>query len=65
MAEFQVLVEGRDAVVLGEIQHTVRATDQPYTARCAVHLTVEDGLITRYHVYEDSLSVAQALAGDE
>ncbi|WP_191248989.1 nuclear transport factor 2 family protein [Amycolatopsis deserti] len=61
----RVLVDGRDAVVLGVIEQTVRATGRPYTARCAVHLTVEDGLITRYHVYEDSLSVAQALAGKE
>ncbi|MFI5608927.1 nuclear transport factor 2 family protein [Amycolatopsis sp. NPDC051903] len=59
----RVLVDGRDAVVLGEIRQTVRATGTEYTARCALHLTVEGGAITRYHVYEDSLTVAQALAG--
>lgn len=26
----------------------------------ALHLTVEDGLITRHHMYEDSLAVAEA-----
>ena len=32
-------------------------------ARCALHLTVDGGLITRYHVYEDSLTVARAFTG--
>lgn len=58
-----VLVDGPDAVVLGEIRQAVRATGTEYTARCALRLTVEDGLITHYHVYEDSLSVARALGG--
>ncbi|AXB48202.1 nuclear transport factor 2 family protein [Amycolatopsis albispora] len=58
----EVLADGRDAVVLGEIRQTVRATGRPYTARCALRLTVENGLITRYHVYEDSLSVARAFS---
>ncbi|GAA3154544.1 hypothetical protein GCM10020001_092770 [Nonomuraea salmonea] len=31
--------------------------------RFALHLTVEDGLITRYHMYEDSLTVTRALDG--
>ncbi|MCP2170161.1 nuclear transport factor 2 family protein [Goodfellowiella coeruleoviolacea] len=60
----RVLVEGPDAVVLGDIRQTVRASGRAYTARCALHLTVEAGVITRYHVYEDSLTVAQALTGD-
>ncbi|MFF2083351.1 nuclear transport factor 2 family protein [Nocardia sp. NPDC058176] len=56
-----ILVDGPDAVVLGDIRQTVKATGRAYSARCALHLTVEDGVITRYHVYEDSLTVAQAL----
>lgn len=56
-----ILVIGSDAVVLGDIRQTVKATGKPYVARCALHLTVEDGVITRYHVYEDSLTVARAL----
>ena len=56
----RILVDGADAVVLATIAQTVLATGQPYTAACALHLTVEDGQITRYHVYEDSLSVARA-----
>jgi ketosteroid isomerase-like protein len=58
-----VLVDGPDAVVLGEIRQTVRATGKPYAAGCALRLTVADGLIIRYHVYEDSLTVARAFEG--
>ena len=56
----RILVDGRDAVVLGEIRQTARSTGRAYRARFALHLTVEDGLVTRHHVYEDSLAVAQA-----
>ncbi|MES5817520.1 nuclear transport factor 2 family protein [Streptomyces sp. RG80] len=56
----RVLVDGADAVVLGEIRQTARATGRPYRARFALHLTVEGGLIIRHHVYEDSLAVARA-----
>ncbi|MFD5238876.1 nuclear transport factor 2 family protein, partial [Streptomyces tendae] len=56
----RILVDGTDAVVLGEIRQTARPTGRAYRARFALHLTVENGLITRHHVYEDSLTVAQA-----
>ncbi|WP_285566936.1 nuclear transport factor 2 family protein [Actinoallomurus iriomotensis] len=59
----RVLVEGTDAVVFGDIHQTVKATGEPYTARYALHLTVRDGAVTRYAVYEDSLTVAEAHLG--
>ncbi|MFF1694105.1 nuclear transport factor 2 family protein [Streptomyces sp. NPDC058257] len=55
-----VLVDGVHAVVPGGIRQTARSTATPYRARFAMHLTVEDGLITRHHVYEDSLAATQA-----
>ncbi|MFI9505073.1 nuclear transport factor 2 family protein [Nocardia sp. NPDC052566] len=58
-----ILVDGPHAVVLGEIRQTARSTGRAYRSRFALHLTVENGLITRHHVYEDSLAVAQAFAG--
>jgi ketosteroid isomerase-like protein len=58
----RILVDGADAVVLGEIRLTARPTGRPYRARFALHLTVRDGLIVRHHVYEDSLAVARAFA---
>ncbi|MEO3756255.1 nuclear transport factor 2 family protein [Streptomyces sp. B6B3] len=56
----RILVDDTDAVVLGEIRQTARPTGRAYTAWFALHVTVEDGRITRFHIYEDSLSVAQA-----
>ncbi|WP_327183625.1 nuclear transport factor 2 family protein [Streptomyces sp. NBC_01334] len=56
----RVLVDGDDAVVLGEIRRTARSTGRAYRARFALHLTIEDGQVTRHHVYEDSLAVARA-----
>ncbi|MEO3868970.1 nuclear transport factor 2 family protein [Nonomuraea sp. B12E4] len=53
----RILVDGDDAVVTGEIVRTSKATGRAFTAAFALHLTVEDGLITRFHLYEDSLSV--------
>jgi ketosteroid isomerase-like protein len=58
----RILVDGDDAVVLGEIRQTARSTGRAYRSRFALHLTVENGLVTRHHVYEDSLAVAQAFA---
>jgi ketosteroid isomerase-like protein len=55
-----VLVDGQDAVVLGELANTAKPTGRRYVAAFALHLTVVDGLITRHHVYEDSLAVARA-----
>jgi ketosteroid isomerase-like protein len=58
----RILVDGADAMVLGEIRQTAEATGRAYRARFALHLSVENGLVVRHHVYEDSLAVAQAFA---
>ncbi|WP_077800855.1 nuclear transport factor 2 family protein [Streptomyces sp. JHA26] len=60
----RILIDGNDAVVLGEIRQTARSTGRAYRARFALHLTVEGGLVTRHHVYEDSLAVAQAFEAE-
>ncbi|MFE3169047.1 nuclear transport factor 2 family protein [Streptomyces sp. NPDC059224] len=46
----RVLVDGDDAVVLGEIRQTACPTGRPYHARFALHLTVRDGHVVRHHV---------------
>ncbi|MCX4903164.1 nuclear transport factor 2 family protein [Streptomyces sp. NBC_00878] len=56
----RILVDGDEAVVLGEIRQTAKPTGRAYRARFALHLTVENGLVVRHHVYEDSLAVARA-----
>jgi uncharacterized protein len=59
-----VFVDGADAVVLGEIRNTAKPTGRRYTAAFALHLTVEDGQVTRFHLYEDSLAVARAFGAE-
>jgi ketosteroid isomerase-like protein len=54
------LVDGTDAVLMGHVSGTVRATGKSFEGRFALHLTVENGRITRHRLYEDSLSIAEA-----
>lgn len=57
-----ILVDGDDAVVLVEFRQTARPTGRAYRSRFVLHVTFENGLVVRNHVYEDSLAVAQAFA---
>ncbi|BCB73788.1 nuclear transport factor 2 family protein [Phytohabitans flavus] len=57
-----LIVEGAEAVLLGEISQTVRASGRAYSFSFALRLTVENSQITRFHLYEDSLTVANALS---
>ncbi|MEV6394484.1 nuclear transport factor 2 family protein [Streptomyces sp. NPDC051907] len=54
------LVDGASAVLMGRVSGTVRATGKSFEGPFALHLTVEDGRITRHHLYENSLSIAEA-----
>ncbi|WP_037669942.1 nuclear transport factor 2 family protein [Streptomyces griseus] len=56
------LVDGTDAVLMGHLSGTVRATGKSFEGPFALRLTVEDGRITRHHLYENSLSLAEACA---
>ncbi|GGR22967.1 nuclear transport factor 2 family protein [Streptomyces netropsis] len=55
-----LVVDGTEAILTGCLAGTVRATGKSFRSPFAARLTVENGLITRYHVYEDSLAVAMA-----
>jgi ketosteroid isomerase-like protein len=59
-----MLVDGSDAVLLGTSSQLVAATGKRFTMTFALRLTVEDGLITRHHMYEDSLAVQEAFDVD-
>lgn len=59
----RIVVDGHDAVVMGTIRNVMLRTGEPYRAAFALHLTVEHGLVHRYHIYEDSLAVAEAWRG--
>ncbi|WP_369149155.1 nuclear transport factor 2 family protein [Streptomyces sp. R44] len=57
-----ILVSGTDAVLMGHVSGTVRTTGKAFEGPFALRLTVEDGRITRHHLYENSLSIADACA---
>ncbi|WP_030681409.1 nuclear transport factor 2 family protein [Streptomyces rimosus] len=54
------LVDGTDAVLTGHVSGTVRTTGKTFEGPFALRLTVENGRITRHHLYENSLSIAEA-----
>lgn len=60
-----LLIEGRNAVVMGHVTQRLKSNGASFTIPFALHLTVSDeGGISRYHVYEDSLTVAEAVGGE-
>ncbi|WP_030762230.1 MULTISPECIES: nuclear transport factor 2 family protein [unclassified Streptomyces] len=60
----QVIAEGDDVVLLGRMVSEVRETGRDIDTAFALHATVRDGRITRYHLYEDTYAVAKAYFGD-
>ncbi|NUS72034.1 MAG: nuclear transport factor 2 family protein [Corynebacteriales bacterium] len=58
-----ILVDGAEAVVLGDLAVTVVATGRTYKSPFVLRLTVRDGKIVRHHVFEDSLALHQAMSG--
>jgi ketosteroid isomerase-like protein len=54
------LVDGPHAVLMGHVSGTVRATGKSFAGPFTLHLTVENGRITRHRLYENSLSIAEA-----
>jgi ketosteroid isomerase-like protein len=56
-----ILTNGNHAVVTGHLASRVNSTGKLIETAFAFDILVEDGLITRYHMLEDSFAVAQAL----
>ena len=56
----KIMVNGQDAVLTGTSSQLVKPTGKRFTMAFALHLTVDNGLITRYNIYEDSLAVVEA-----
>lgn len=55
-----LVVEGNEAVITGVLVGRVRATGKEFSSPFALRLTVEEGELTRYHIFEDSLTIAAA-----
>lgn len=58
-----ILTDGTQCVVLGELLTRVNRTGERISTEFAVDIRVEDGLITRYHMFEDTYAVAMAYRG--
>jgi ketosteroid isomerase-like protein len=56
----RMIVDGENVVVVGTFTHTVARTGVEFTTPSVVYLVVEDGQITRLHLYEDTLTVQAA-----
>ncbi|MFI1015683.1 nuclear transport factor 2 family protein [Streptomyces sp. NPDC020965] len=59
-----IVVAGPEAMLSGWLAGTVLATGKSFRSPFAMRLTVEHGLIVRYHVVEDSLAIAAACTAD-
>ena len=58
-----IVVEGEKAVTLGEFASRVKKNGKVIESEFAIEFTVQDGLIVRYRLFEDSFAVAQAVQG--
>jgi hypothetical protein len=58
----RMIVEDENVLILGTFTHTVAENGREFTTPSALHLVVEDGQITRLHLYEDTLAVYKAFA---
>ena len=56
------VVDGPNAVVLGSFAHRVLSTDRIFAGPFALHIGVRDGLISTYHMYEDSYAASVAFS---
>jgi hypothetical protein len=54
------VVEGEKAVALGEFASRVKKTGNVIESEFAFEFTVQDGLIVRYRLFEDSFAVSRA-----
>ncbi|GAB3661939.1 hypothetical protein GCM10027589_24570 [Actinocorallia lasiicapitis] len=57
-----VLVDGDDAVATGRCVFGVISTGKTFTNAFALHFTIDNGKIIRYHMHEDSHAIATAFA---
>ena len=60
----KIVIDDRDGIVLGEFTHEVLSTGKLFDSRFALRITVTDGLITRYHMFENSYAAALAFTLD-
>ncbi|MDJ1138307.1 nuclear transport factor 2 family protein [Streptomyces iconiensis] len=55
-----LVVDGTEAVITGTLSGRVRATGKEFSTPYALRLSVQNGELTRYYIFEDSLKIAAA-----
>lgn len=58
------IVQDSDAAVFARCIFGVKATGKKFENAYALHFTIADDKIVRYHMYEDSHAIAQAFVAD-
>ena len=59
-----IIAEGQNAVALLELETRVNKTGRIIRTEAAFNFTVQDGLIVRFRLFEDSYRVSQAVMSD-
>ncbi len=54
------LIDGNEAIVLGDFRYSVNKTGHFISSDMAIHFTLRDGKIARYHIFEDSLLLSRS-----
>jgi ketosteroid isomerase-like protein len=56
----RILVDGEDAVAVGHFKYRVDSTGKSFESDFALEIRVVAGLMTRYHMHEDSYAISLA-----
>lgn len=54
------LLQGNEVAVFGTIERTVKKTGKHFKMPLAIHLTVENNLISKFSIYEETLIIEKA-----
>ncbi|KQB43626.1 nuclear transport factor 2 family protein [Flavobacterium aquidurense] len=55
------LLQGNEVAVFGTIERTVKKTGKHFKMPLAIHITVENNLISKFSLYEETLIIEKAL----
>ncbi|MFB3388703.1 nuclear transport factor 2 family protein [Flavobacterium sp. LAR06] len=55
------LLQGNEVAVFGTVERTVKKTGKHFKMPLAMHITVENNLITKFSLYEETLIIEKAL----
>lgn len=60
-----ILVDGAEAVALGELESRVKSTGEVIESEYVMTFTVHNAIITRFRLFKDSVAVAQVVRNQE